>query len=197
MAALSVKQATSGNATSIPLSPLRDIAAKIDPDFAEAIVNLPNICRSTNRTEEGELLLEKAVALTGSPTTILSLAAVYLLEEEHVEEGRDMISAVPIEDVNTDLLTLYYRTLGQLHVFDWDFQAATDAFKKLIALRPGDENTKGLLDWVSEAEAWRDDDLALKNKRRARYLRQPVDPEMSLLMALYHLTKDNLIGITY
>lgn len=170
---------------------------KIDPDFAEAMVNLANICRSTDRTEEGERLLEKAVALTGSPTAILNLAAVYLLEEERVEEGRDLISVISVEDIGADLLPLYYRAVGQLHVFDWDFQAAREAFKKLIALRPDDKETKRLLDWVAAAEAWRDDSLSLRNQRRARYLRQPVDPEMPLVMALHTLTKDNLIGITH
>lgn len=172
-------------------------ALKIDPNFGEVMVNLANICRSTDRSEEGALLLEKAVALTGSPTAILNLAAVYLVEEERVEEGRDLISAVPIEDVDTDLLPLYYRTLGQLHMFDWDFQAAREAFTKLIALQPDNEDTKGLLDWVTTSEAMRDNDLALENKRRARYLRQLVDPQMPLVMALRNLTKDNLIGITY
>ncbi len=170
---------------------------KIDPDFAEAMVNLANICRSTDRTEEGERLLEKAVALTGSPTAILNLAAVYLLEEERVEEGRDLISAISVEDIGADLLPLYYRAVGQLHVFDWDFQAAREAFKKLIALRPDDKETKRLLDWVAAAEAWRDDSLTLRRRRRARYLSQPVDPGMPLVMALTTLTKDNLIGITY
>lgn len=172
-------------------------ALEIDPDFPEVMVNLANICRSTDRTEEGERLLEKAVALTGSPTAILNLAAVYLLEEERVEEGRDLISAISVEDIGADLLPLYYRAVGQLHVFDWDFQAAREAFKKLIALRPDDTETKRLLDWVAEAEAWRDDGLTLRRRRRARYLRQPVDPEMPLVMALHTLTKDNLIGITY
>jgi len=172
-------------------------ALKIDPDFAEAMVNLANICRSTDRTEEGERLLEKAIALTGSPTAILNLAAVYLLEEKRVEEGRELITEVPFEDIGADLLPLYYRAIGQLHAFDGDFQAAREAFKKLIALRPDDKKTKRLLDWVAAAEAWRDDSLSLRNQRRARYLRQPVDPEMSLVMALHTLTKDNLIGITY
>jgi len=172
-------------------------ALKIDPDFAEAMVNLANICRSTDRTEEGERLLEKAIALTGSPTAILNLAAVYLLEEKRVEEGRELIAEVPFEDIGADLLPLYYRAIGQLHAFDGDFQAAREAFKKLIALRPDDKKTKRLLDWVAAAEAWRDDSLSLRNQRRARYLRQPVDPEMSLVMALHTLTKDNLIGITY
>jgi len=172
-------------------------ALKIDPDFAEVMVNLANICRSTDRTEEGERLLEKAIALTGSPTAILNLAAVYLLEEKRVEEGRELIAEVPFEDIGADLLPLYYRAIGQLHAFDGDFQAAREAFKKLIALRPDDKKTKRLLDWVAAAEAWRDDSLSLRNQRRARYLRQPVDPEMSLVMALHTLTKDNLIGITY
>ncbi len=177
-------------------------ALKIDPDFAEAMVNLANICRNTDRTEEGEHLLEKAVALTGSPTAILNLAAVYLLEEEHVEEehveeGRALISSISVEDIGADLLPLYYRAVGQLHVLDWDFQAAREAFKKLIALRPGDKETKRLLDWVAAAEAWRDDSLSLRNQRRARYFRQLVDPQMPLAMALHTLTKDNLIGITY
>lgn len=173
------------------------VALKIDPDFGEVMVNLANICRSTDRTEEGERLLEKAVTLTGSPTAILNLAAVYLLEEERVEEGRDLISGISVEDIGADLLPLYYRALGQLHVFDWNFQAAREVFKKLIALRPDDEKTKGLLDWVAEAEACRDDDLARRKQRRARYLRQPVDPQMPLVMALHTLTRDNLIGITY
>jgi len=119
------------------------------------------------------------------------------LEEERVEEGRDLISVISVEDIGADLLPLYYRAVGQLHVFDWDFQAAREAFKKLIALRPDDKETKRLLDWVAAAEAWRDDSLSLRNQRRARYLRQPVDPEMPLVMALHTLTKDNLIGITH
>ena len=182
-------------------------ALRIDPDFAEAMVNLANICRSTDRTGEGERLLEKAVALTGSPTSILNLAAVYLLEgkhaeeedveEERVEEGRNLISSISVEDIGADLLPLYYRVVGQLHVLDWDFQAAREAFKKLTALRPGDKETERLLDWVAAAEAFRNDSLTLRRRRRARYLSQPVDPEMPLVMALHTLTKDNLIGITY
>ena len=82
-------------------------------------------------------------------------------------------------------------------MFDWEFQAAREEFTKLIALQPDNENTKGLLDWVTTTEEMRDYDLALKNKRRARYLRQPVDPQMPLVIALNNLTKDNLIGITY
>jgi tetratricopeptide (TPR) repeat protein len=182
-------------------------ALKIDPGLAEAMVNLANICRSTNRLEEGEHLLREAVELEPSPTAILNLAAVYLLEgkhaeeedveEERVEEGRNLISSISVEDIGADLLPLYYRAVGQLHVLDWDFQAAREAFKKLIALRPGDKETERLLDWVAAAEAFRDDSLSLRNQRRARYLRQPVDPEMPLVMALHTLTKDNLIGITY
>ena len=182
-------------------------ALKIDPGLAEAMVNLANICRSTDRLEEGEHLLREAVELEASPTAILNLAAVYLLEgkhaeeedveEERVEEGRNLISSISVEDIGADLLPLYYRAVGQLHVLDWDFQAAREAFKKLIALRPGDKETERLLDWVAAAEAFRDDSLSLRNQRRARYLRQPVDPEMPLVMALHTLTKDNLIGITY
>ena len=172
-------------------------ALEIYPKFYEVLINLANICLNTDRAEEGALLLEKAVALTGSPTAILNLAAVYVLELEQIEEGRDLISELPIEDVGAKLLPLYYRTLGQLHMFDWEFQAAREEFTKLIALQPDNENTKGLLDWVTTTEEMRDYDLALKNKRRARYLRQPVDPQMPLVIALNNLTKDNLIGITY
>ena len=177
-------------------------ALKIDPELAEAMVNLANICRSTDRLEEGEHLLRKAIELEASPTAILNLAAVYLLEEGHVEEerveeGRDLISAISVEDIGADLLPLYYRAVGQLHVLDWDFQAAREVFKKLIALRPDDKETKRLLDWVAAAEAWRDDSLTLRRRRRDRYLSQPVDPGVPLVMALHTLTKDNLIGITY
>ena len=182
-------------------------ALKIDPELAEAMVNLANICRSTDRLEEGEHLLREAVELEASPTAILNLAAVYLLEgkhaeeedveEERVEEGRNLISSISVEDIGTDLLPLYYRAVGQLHVLDWDFQAAREAFKKLIALRPGDKETERLLDWVAAAEAFRDDSLTLRRRRRDRYLSQPVDPGMPLVTALATLTKDNLIGITY
>ncbi len=172
-------------------------ALRIDPDFAEAMVNLANICRSTDRLEEAEHLLEKAIALTGSPTAILNLAALYLLEQERVEEGRELISSVSVEDVDADMLPMYYRTLGQLHIFDGDFPAARAAFKKLIALQPDNTMAKRLLDLITGAEAFRNDSIVLRERRRARYLRQPVDPEMPLVMALHTLTKDNLIGIAH
>ena len=177
-------------------------ALKIDPSLTEAMVNLANICRSTDRLEEGEHLLRKAVELDASPTAILNLAAVYLLEGAHVEEERieevcDLLSAISVEDIGAELLPLYYRAVGQLQVLDRDFQAAREAFKKLIALRPGDKETKMLLDWVAAAEAFMDDSISLRKQRRDRYLRQPVDPEMPLVMALQTPTKDNLIGITY
>ncbi len=172
-------------------------ALKIDPSLAEAMVNLANICRSTDRLEEGEHLLREAVELEASPTAILNLAALYLLEQERVEEGQDLISAVSIEDIDDDLLPLYYRILGHVHVFNWEFASAREAFQQLIALQPEDETAKDLLDWVAAAEDWRNRDLARSNQRRARYLSQPVDPGMPLVMALTTLTKDNLIGITY
>jgi len=34
-------------------------------------------------------------------------------------------------------------------------------------------------------------------RRRERYLRQPIDPQMSLAIALHSLTKDNMIGIAH
>jgi tetratricopeptide (TPR) repeat protein len=172
-------------------------ALKSDPDFAEAMVNLANICRSSDRSEEGEHLLKEAIELNASPTAILNLAALYLLEQERMEEGQDLISAVSIEDVDGDLLPLYYRILGHAHVFNWEFASAREAFQQLIALQPEDETAKDLLDWVAAAEDWRDRDLSLRNQRRARYLRQPVTPEMPLMIALHTLTRDNLIGITH
>ncbi|MEA3238669.1 MAG: hypothetical protein U9Q94_02675, partial [Candidatus Bipolaricaulota bacterium] len=86
-------------------------ALEIYPNFPEVLVNLANICCSTDRAEEGALLLEKAVALTGSPTAIVNLAAVYVLELEQVKKGQDLISELPIEDLDAGLLPLYYRTL--------------------------------------------------------------------------------------
>lgn len=172
-------------------------ALRIDPDFAEAMVNLANICRSTDRLEEAERLLEKAIALTGSATAILNLAALYLLEQDRVEEGRELINSVFIDELDNNLLPIYYRLLGQLHIFDGDFAAARRVFKELIALQPDDQTVDHLFTLLAGSKTLRDESITLRRKRRERYLRQPVDPQMPLVMALGTLTKDNLIGIAH
>ncbi|HDL85940.1 MAG TPA: tetratricopeptide repeat protein [Candidatus Acetothermia bacterium] len=192
---LGLAQRQAGNITAAEKAYRR--ALEINPDFPEVLVNLANICHSTDRTEEGVRLLEKAVDLSESSTAILNLAAVYILEQGRIDEGSELLSTVSIDDIDEDLLPLYYRLIGQMHVFDGEFQAAREVFNKLVALLPNDEKTKDLLEWVARAEALRDDDMARWKQRRDRYLRQPVDPQMPLVMALQTLTKDNLIGITY
>ncbi len=172
-------------------------ALEIYPRFPEVLVNLANICRSTERTEEGARILEKAVTLAASPTAVLNLAAVYVLEQHRIEEGKDLLSLLKIDEIEEDLLPMYYRLSGHVDMYDSDFDAARNAFNKLIALRPEDETARGLLEWVARAEAVRESDLAMWNRRRARYLRQPIDTQMPLVMALRNLTKDNLIGIAH
>jgi len=172
-------------------------ALKIDPDFPEALVNLGNICRFTDRTEEGAQLLERAVALTGDSKAILNLAAVYILDQHHIEEGGELVDELEMDDIDEEMLPLYYRLIGYLEVYSGEFDEARDAFNKMISLDPNDETGSDLLDWVTRAEAVREYDRKLWNRRRERYLRQPVDPNMSLVIALNILTKDNLIGVTH
>ena len=172
-------------------------ALEIDPDFAEVMVNLANIYRGTDRTDEAAELLERAIELTGSPTAILNLAALYILEQGLIEEGEDLISLLDPDDIDEGLKPMYYRIIGHLDVYSGAFDHARDTFNKLISLQPGDETARDLLDWVGRAEAMRNYDLARWKQRRARYLRQPVDPQMPLAMALHSLTKDNMIGIAH
>jgi len=172
-------------------------ALKINPDFPEVLVNLANICRSTDRTEEGAQMLERAVDLTGNLKAILNLAVVYILEQDRIEEGEDLLSMLEIDEIDEDLLPIYYRLIGHLDVYSGDFDAARNAFNRLIALQPDDETAKDLLGWVARAEAVREYDREMWNRRRDRYLRQPVDSKMPLVMALQNLTKDNLIGIMH
>lgn len=172
-------------------------ALEIHPDFPEVMVNLANICRSTDRTNEAVDLLERAIELTGSPRAILNLAAVYIVEQNLIEEGEELLSLLELDELEEDLQPIYYNLIGHLHVSNGDFASARDAFSRLISLRPRDRMARGLLEWVERAEAVIDSNRAMRKRRRDRYLTQPVDPQMSLAMALHSLTKDNMIGIAH
>ncbi|MCK4599819.1 tetratricopeptide repeat protein [Candidatus Bipolaricaulota bacterium] len=169
-------------------------ALKVAPYFSEAMVNLANICRITDRSEEGERLLRKAVDLEASPTAILNLAAL-CLQQDREEEGRDLLSQVSISDLDEGVLPLYHLLCGYLDLSDGEFASAREAFQQLLDIQPEDKMAKDLLTRAKLGEEWERREMVHWIRRRDRYLSHPVDPGMPLVTALSTLTKDNLIGM--
>jgi len=169
-------------------------ALELAPYFAPAMVNLANICRMTERLDEAEQLLKRAIDFDESSTAILNLASLSMQRNDY-EGAAATLSRISSDDLDEEGLFLFYHIQGYLHLHRGDFTSAKAAFQRLIELDPKNEEATKLLVRAENMGKWQARQQVYWEKRRRRYRSRPVDLKMPLVTALLTLTKENLTGM--
>jgi len=173
-------------------------ALELYPILAPAKVNLANILRFSERLDEAEQLLEEAIELEGSPVARLNLAALYLQRKED-EQAAEVLAALSPADLEEEGLPAYYQLQGYIHLDQGEFDRAERALQKALQLDPGNETLKGDLAHLQILKRMKKGFFRRleeqRERRRKRYLRVPVSPEIPLEKALGNLTKENLMAM--
>lgn len=169
-------------------------ALELVPYFGPAMVNLANICRATERLDEAEQLLRRAIDFDEDPTALLNLAALSMQRDDY-EEASATLAKISPDDLDEGGLSLFYRIQGHLHLDRGEFVSAKSAFQRLIELDPKDEEARKFLVRAENLGQWQARQQIYWERRRRRYRSRPVHSEMSLVAALLNLTKENLTGM--
>ncbi len=169
-------------------------ALELAPYLAPAMVNLANICRMTERLDEAEQLLKRAIDFDESSTALLNLASLSMQRNDY-EGAAATLARISPDNLDEEGLFLFYRIQGYLHLDRGDFTSAKSAFQRLIELDPNSEEATKLLVRAENMGKWQARWQVYWEKRRRRYRSQPVDSNMPLVTALLTLTKENLTGM--
>jgi tetratricopeptide (TPR) repeat protein len=169
-------------------------ALEVAPYFPEAMVNLANICRSTDRLDEAERLLEAAVDLGDSPVARLNLAGLYF-QRDDPDRALQLLDLLSPEELPDDVRIAYFRLRGYLHIEREELEQARECFQNLVALAPEDAQAQEALRHVELASLFKRRMQTWEKRRRERYLSRPVSSGMALDRALSGLVKANLVGM--
>lgn len=140
-------------------------ALKLAPFFAEAMVNLANICRSTDRLDEAERLLEAAVDLGDSPVPRLNLAGLYA-QRDDPDRALQLLDLLSPEGLADDARKAYFQLRGHLHIEREELEQARECFQNLVALTPEDAQAQEALRHVELASLIRLRMQAWERRRR-------------------------------
>jgi len=171
-------------------------ALEFAPYFSEAMVNLANICRVTDRLEEAERLLEAAIALDDNPLARLNLAGLYA-QRDDLDRALQLLDSLSPQELSEDARTVYFRFRGHLHVERGELEQARLCFQNLLALTPEDERAQQAFQYTELASLIENRMRSWEKRRRARYLSKPVSPNMALDRALSGLVKAQLVGMAH